>query len=131
MIKFGYAINYVANVKEAITFFESAFGMNCRFITEEHDYGELETGETVLAFASHELGESNFAGGYVSCSDSNLPLGAEVALVTDDVNAAHQQALIHGANELKSPETKPWGQTVSYLRCPAGILLELCTPIQT
>lgn len=130
MVKFGYAINYVANVKEAIDFFENAFDMSCRFITEEQDYGELETGETVLAFASHELGESNFSGGYVRCSDSKLPLGTEIALVTEDLKTAHQQALVHGARELKSPETKPWGQTVSYLRCPSGILLELCTPIQ-
>lgn len=129
MVKFGYAINYVKDVNGALSFFENAFDMQRRFITEENDYGELDTGETVLAFASHELGKSNFSGGYVSATDSEKPLGTEMALVTENVNEIHESAIKHGAVELKAPETKPWGQTVSYVRCPSGILLELCTPI--
>ncbi|WP_339891121.1 VOC family protein [Neptuniibacter pectenicola] len=131
MIKFGYTIIYVADVNEALSFYESAFGMSRKFITEENDYGELSTGETTLSFASHELGKSNFKGGYVSGTESAKPLGTEIALVTDDVNAAHSTALKYGATELKAPEEKPWGQVVSYLRCPSGVLLELCTPIAT
>ena len=131
MVKFGYTINYVLDVDAALLFFEKAFEMKRRFITEEKDYGELETGETVLAFASHELGKSNFSGGYISSSDSDKPLGTEIALVTNEVDAVHKKALDCGAIELKSPETKPWAQTVSYVRCPSGILLELCTPIES
>jgi uncharacterized glyoxalase superfamily protein PhnB len=131
MVRFGYAINYVPDVESALSFFEKAFDMNRKFITEEKDYGELDTGETVLSFATHELGKSNFQGGYVSASQSKKPLGVEIALVTDDVAFAHNQAIEHGAIELKIPETKPWGQVVSYVRCPSGILLELCTPINS
>ena len=129
MIKFGYTIAYVSDVENAISFFEKAFGMGRKFVTEECDYGELETGETTLAFASHELGSSNFSGGYISSSESEKPLGTEIALLTPDVDAAYLAALKHGAKELKAPEQKPWGQTVSYVRCPSGILLELCTPM--
>lgn len=129
MVKFGYTIIYVADVNQALSFFENAFGMTRKFITEENDYGELSTGETTLSFASHELGQSNFKGGYVSASESDKPLGTEIALVTSNVNIAHSSALEHGATELKAPLEKPWGQVVSYVRCPSGILLELCTPI--
>ncbi|TEW50661.1 VOC family protein [Psychromonas algicola] len=129
MVKFGYTINYVRDVDVALSFFEKAFEMKRRFITDENDYGELDTGETVLAFASHELGLSNFSGGYISSTDSGKPLGIEIVLVTDDVGAIHQRAIQYGAVELKSPETKPWGQVVSYVRCPSGILLELCTAV--
>jgi len=129
MVRFGYTINYVSDVDRALSFFEKAFGMKRKFITDEKDYGELDTGETVLSFASHELGKSNFQGGYVSASESKKPLGVEVALVTDDVALAHSNAIESGAVELKAPESKPWGQVVSYVRCPSGILLELCTPI--
>ena len=129
MIKFGYTIVYVNDVNRALSFFEDAFGMTRKFITDENDYGELSTGETTLSFASHRLGRSNFAGGYVSGSDSDRPLGIELALVTPDVDAAHSAALKFGADELKAPEKKPWGQVVSYVRCPSGILLELCSPI--
>jgi len=129
MVKFGYTIVYVSNVNETLLFFEKAFDMKRRFITEENDYGELDTGETTLAFVSHELGSSNFSGGYISGSVSEKPLGTEIALVTSDVNAIHSSALENGATELKAPEQKPWGQVVSYVRCPSGILLELCTPV--
>ena len=131
MVKFGYTINYVRDVDIALSFFEKAFEMKRRFITEENDYGELDTGETVLAFASHELGRSNFSGGYISSTETDKPLGIEIALVTDNVSDTHQCAIQYGAVELKSPETKPWGQIVSYVRCPSGILIELCTPIQS
>jgi lactoylglutathione lyase len=34
------------------------------------------------------------------------------------------------AHELAAPATQPWGQMVPYLRCPDGVLVELCTPMQ-
>ena len=129
MVKFGYTIAYVSDVNEALLFFENAFGMNRKFITQENDYGELSTGETTLSFASHELGQSNFNGSYVSGSESEKPLGIEIALVTENLSEVHSAALKLGAAELKAPEKKPWGQSVSYLRCPSGILIELCTPL--
>jgi lactoylglutathione lyase len=130
-MKLGYTIIYVPNVLASIEFYERAFGMQRGFMHEGGDYGELATGETTLAFAAHTLGHSNFPRGYIEASASPKPLGIEIALVTDDVNAAHAKALAAGATELKAPQLKPWGQTVSYLRCPDGSLVELCTPVST
>jgi 4-hydroxyphenylpyruvate dioxygenase-like putative hemolysin len=53
----------------------------------------------------------------------------EIAFVTKDVQQAHQSAIKHGAVELAAPASKPWGQTVSYVRAPDGTLIELCTPV--
>jgi catechol 2,3-dioxygenase-like lactoylglutathione lyase family enzyme len=53
----------------------------------------------------------------------------EVCLVTDDVAAACDRAVHAGAVLLKAPTVKPWGQTVAYVRCPDGALVELCTAI--
>jgi len=128
-MKFGYTIIYVPNVEESIRFFEKAFGLERGFVHPEGDYGELQTGETKLAFAAHDLGAVNFPKGYVAANDGKKPLGIEIALVTSDVNTAHKQALDAGAQELKAPEQKPWGQTVSYVHCPDGTLVELCTPV--
>ena len=128
-MKFGYTIAYVPDVPGSLKFFEVAFGLPTRFLHESGDYGELETGATTLAFASHELGEMNLAGGHVRASDSSQPLGMEIVLVTADVQAAHQRALAAGADELAAPQTRPWGQVVSYLRCPDGLLVELCSPM--
>ena len=129
MVKFGYTICYVPNVDETLKFFEKAFGLERRFLTEENDYGELETGTTVLAFASEELGRSNLGDEFVKCSESEKPLGVEVVLVSEDVESVYRNAIENGASELKAPEEKPWGQIVSYARSPSGILLEICSPI--
>jgi lactoylglutathione lyase len=50
-------------------------------------------------------------------------------LITDSIEMAHQQAIAAGAVEIAAPKTKPWGQVVSYVRCPDGTLVELCTPM--
>jgi lactoylglutathione lyase len=128
-MKFGYTIIYVPDVPASLTFFENAFGLRRRFLHESGTYGELDTGETTLAFASHALGEMNMPSGYVAADASPRPLGMEVAFVTPDVDAAHVIALAAGAKEIKAPQTKPWGQVVSYVRCPDGMLVELCSPI--
>ena len=128
-MKLGYTIVYVPDVAASLAFFESAFGLPRRFLHESGTYGELDTGATTLAFAAHELGDHNFAGGHVRASESARPLGMEIALVTDDVAAAHGRAIAHGATELAAPASKPWGQEVSYVRAPDGTLVELCTPV--
>jgi lactoylglutathione lyase len=128
-VKLGYTILYVADVASSLSFFERAFGLKQRFLHESGTYGELDTGETTLAFAAHELGDVNFPGGHVRADSSALPLGMEVGLVTRDVSAAHVRALREGAIELSAPTLKPWGQVVSYVRAPDGCLIEICTPV--
>jgi lactoylglutathione lyase len=128
-MKLGYTILYVPDVAASLAFFERAFGLRTRFLHESGTYGELETGATTLAFAAHELGDLNFPGGHVHANASPQPLGMEIALVTDDVAAAHAAALAQGAGELAAPSRKPWGQVVSYVRAPDGCLVELCTPV--
>lgn len=128
-MKFGYTIVYVPDVASSLDFFEQAFGFARRFLHESGTYGELQSGETTLSFAAHELGEINFSGGHIAAHTSPRPLGMEIGLVTDDVIAAHARALAAGARELTAPTTKPWGQTVSYVRSPDGTLIELCTPM--
>lgn len=128
-MKLGYTIVYVPHVADSLQFFEQAFGLEKRFLHESGDYGELETGETTLAFASHALGRMNFPQGHVHASESRLPLGMEIAFVTHNVHDAHKSAIRHGAKEVLAPATKPWGQTVAYVRAPDGTLVELCTPV--
>lgn len=128
-MKFGYTIVYVPDVAASLTFFEQAFGMRRRFLHESGTYGELDTGATTLSFAAHELGHLNFPAGHVAAHESAKPLGMEIAFVTTDVAGAHQKAVIAGAKELATPQQKPWGQVVSYVRCPDGTLVELCSPM--
>jgi lactoylglutathione lyase len=128
-MKFGYTIIYVPDVAASLEFFERAFGFQRRFLHESGTYGELITGETTLAFAADELGTLNLPSGHLAPFQSAVPLGIEIAFVTPDVDQAHATAIAAGAIELAPPKAKPWGQIVSFVRCPDGTLVELCTPV--
>lgn len=129
-MRFGYTIIYVADVSASLDFFAKAFGLKTRFL-HESGYGELETGDTTLAFASHDLGMNNLPNGYISADSTTKPLGVEIALITDSVAEAHKHAVASGGESIKEPMIKPWGQTVSYIRCPDGTLVELCSPLSS
>ena len=55
MMRLGYVIVDVLDVTKAVAFYDTAFGVLCRFV-HESGYGEMETGATVLAFAAEALG---------------------------------------------------------------------------
>jgi lactoylglutathione lyase len=128
-MKFGYTIVYVSSVADALVFYEDAFGFETRFLHESGQYGELNTGETVLAFASHDMGEMNLDGHYQKNDINTMPFGVELAFVTDDVAASYTKAVAAGAVSIKEPTPKPWGQVVAYVRSREGSLIELCSPI--
>ncbi len=128
-MKLGYTIVYVPNVPETMDFYERAFGLETRFLHESQQYGEMETGDTALAFADETFVST------CECFRPNRPsdkaAGFEIAFVTTDVSAAFQRACATGAIPISSPETKPWGQVVSYVRDLNGVLVEICSEIGT
>ncbi len=128
-MRFSYTIVYVADVEASLDFFERAFGLRRRFIAPGGDYGELDTEGAALAFAQHDTARANLGHDYVSAQGSAQPLGIEIGLTTDDVAAASERAVACGATLLAAPKSKPWGQTVAYVRAPDGTLVELCTPM--
>jgi len=127
----GYVILYVNDVAASLAFYEKAFGLARRFFHEDNGkaYGELETGATRLAFASIALAREHLKQEIVAAAPGKSPLGVEIALTTPDVPALFKQAVKAAATAVNEPETKPWGQTVAYLRDNSGHLVELCTPL--
>ena len=87
-MKFGYFITYVVDVARTVAFWREAFRFEVKLIVPTGDYAELASGETTIAFASHTLGRGNLPAGYAPADASALPQGQEIALVTDDVDAA-------------------------------------------
>jgi len=130
-VSLGYTIFYVPDVGEALAFYNNAFGLATKLASPEGDYGELETGDTTLSFVSHELAHANLddADGFTHLDPSAAPVGASITLVADDLDAAMATALAAGATCYVEPVRKPWGQTVTYLRDPNGVLIELATPV--
>ena len=126
--KLGWVIAYVPDVEAAIAFYEKSFGLERSFVAPDASFGELNTGQTKLAFASEEMGDSHFEAGFQRPSDGQ-PFNVEVALVFNDVEAAFARAVENGGSALVEPKRKPWGQVVGYVRDPFGTLVELATPV--
>ena len=125
----GYTILYVPDVAAALDFWERAFDLRRRFLADEGNYGELDTGDTTLGFAAYGMAELHVAGGVHPHTPGGAPAPVQIAFTTDDVAAAYAHALAAGATAISPPEQMPWGQTVAWLRDPAGVLVEIGTPV--
>ncbi len=121
-----YTIFYVENVPQTLVFYEKAFGLKRGFLHEGHDYGEMVTGETKLAFSSRKL--MTDLGKSPAKPNPKSPT-FEIAFETDDVAKALQTALNAGATLVQDTRQEPWGQTTSYVSDPDGYLVEICSPV--
>lgn len=127
-MKLGYTIIYVTDVPASIAFYEDAFSLQKRFIHESNLYGEMETGDTILAFAGIDAAEMN--GLAIVPNNPKGPAAAwEICFVTEDVAEAYERALSKGCMPVAAPTAKPWGQVVSYVRDLDGCLVEIASPI--
>ncbi len=127
-LSFGYAIVYVKSVPETIAFWEAAFGFEDSFVHEGEDYGELKSGNTKLAFTSHELAANAVPSAYRKTEDGE-PLGFEFTLVTKTVDDAFAKAVQVGAVPLAEPHDTSWGQRVAYVKDLNGVLVGLGSPM--
>lgn len=127
-VRFGYTILYVPDVRQAVAFYEAAFGMALRFLHESNLYAELETGTVTLAFAGEEMAGMNGVS-IRPLRKEDLPPAVEIALICDDPQSQWDQAIAAGAVPVSAPKAKPWGQIVGYVRDLNGCLVELCSDI--
>ena len=122
---------FVQDVPATLEFYRRAFAIGTRYLHPSQGYAELDTGETLLSFISKSfLDAADLLGGTqaVCARPDQSPIGAQIALVSSDIDGDWQRAVGAGATILKAPEAKPWGQTVGYLRDLNGVIVELCTP---
>jgi len=125
-MKLKYIILYVDNVADTIQFYNEAFGFNTRFIHDAQDYGELNTGDTLLAFSSLKLMAE--LGKNPAKALAHNPV-FEIAFETDDVKAKIDHAISCGATLVQEPRQQPWGQTTAYVSDRNGFLIEICTAV--
>ena len=93
------------------------------------NYGKLETGGTRLAFAATQFVRGFIPVPFAESGPTNAAPPIELGFVTEDVDSAFRQAMASGAAQVKSPEKKPWGQIVGYVRDLNGFLVEICSPM--
>lgn len=125
-MKFKYTILYVDDVSETFRFYEKAFGLKKKMLHESGEYGELDTGSTILSFSSRKLMKE--LGKNPEKPNPKAPT-FEVAFETDDVKAALSNALNAGASLVQDTTEMPWGQTIAYVTDRNGFLIEICSPV--
>lgn len=123
---FRYTIFYVENVAATLQFYEKAFGLKTAFLHEAGDYGELDTGQTKLAFSSRTLMRS--LGKNPMSADPKSP-SFEIAFETTDVQSSLANAVAAGAVLVMEPTKQPWGQVISYVSDLDGYVVEICSPV--
>jgi uncharacterized glyoxalase superfamily protein PhnB len=128
-MKLGYTILYVESVAETLAFYERAFGLTRGMVTDTHEYGELQTGDTKLAFAANCFVKGLTSLPFEAASPGKAAPPMELGLVTETVEQDFERAVAAGAVVVKRPERKPWGQLVGYVRDNNGFLVEICSPI--
>lgn len=129
MMKFAFTVIYVKDVPSTLEFYVKAFGCTIRYLHEQQQYGELETGDVKLGFASETTALRNM-GQFEPHALNKLPAGFEIAFSTDNVQAAYDRALAAGAQAVNPPSQKPWGQMVGYVRDLNGVLVEICSSME-
>lgn len=130
-MKFRYTLLYVQDVAASLEFYERAFGLKARFLAEGGQYGELEVeGPVSLGFVGNAQASSNLPDGFLANNPKARPGGFEIGLVVDDVHTAFAKAVKAGAQPAAQPATKPWGQTIAYVRDRDGVLVELCSAME-
>jgi catechol 2,3-dioxygenase-like lactoylglutathione lyase family enzyme len=130
-MQFGYTLLYVPDVRKSVEFYEIAFGLFRRFVAENAQYAEMETGGTALGFVHVDLAHANLpSDGFRENRLDGPPAGIEIGFVTPDVPEAFRRAVDAGARAVAEPKTKPWGQVVAYVRDLDGVLVELASPME-
>lgn len=117
-------IIYVDNVEEVLDFYYQAFGLNATQLTESGDYGELNTGQVTLGFASHPLAQAQFKQSYIRSQPKQPALGFELTMQCDNVSESYDRAVIAGAEPLMPPSHKN-EHTQAYVRAIDGVLIAL------
>lgn len=126
-MKFSGVMIYVADVPATVRFYEQALGLVLRFMNDEKQYAQMETGDSVLAFADETA--AAHLGLPVRVNRSGADVSAlQIPFETDDIAAAFARVVTAGGVVVNAPTQKPWGQTLGHVRDNNGILIEISTP---
>jgi len=125
MIQLGFVILYTRNVAKKMTFYERAFGLQKKRLTEREVYGEMH-GEVPIQFVQEDFAKV-YVPDFVANRPERPPAAIEIGFLLDDVLAAYQRAIDAGCTSVAPPEKRPWGPTIAFVRDDEGVLVELCS----
>ncbi|KAL8261794.1 hypothetical protein R6Q59_025843 [Mikania micrantha] len=123
---YAYTVVYVKDVAKSVDFYKKAFGASIRMLDGSHRWGELESGQTTIAFTPVHQHETDDITGEVQEQKSKSRRNQlEICFAYADVDAAYKRAVENGADAVCKPEEKEWGQKVGYVRDNDGIVVRM------
>ncbi|KAK4410251.1 UNVERIFIED_CONTAM: hypothetical protein Sradi_0925100 [Sesamum radiatum] len=123
---YAYTVVYVKDVAKSVAFYAKAFGHQVRRLDDSRRWGELESGQTTIAFTPARQHETDDLTGEVQIPRSTHQRNPiEVCFDYSDVDAAYKRAVENGAEAVSAPEEKEWGQKVGYVRDIDGIVVRM------
>ena len=122
-MEYKHTIIFVPDIIKIIEFYEKVFKLQRKFIHPSNTFAELSTGNVTIAFATIDLSPLK----KVSREYFNICL----SFVSDDVDRDYQLAIENGARSIEKPNVKPWRQKSSYVEDVNGVVVEICSRINT
>ncbi|CAL2264104.1 unnamed protein product [Prunus armeniaca] len=93
---FAYTVVYVKDVAKSTAFYSKAFGYNIRRIDDSNRWGELESGQTTIAFTPvHQHETDDLTGAVKTPSSGRERQPVEVCFAYSDVDAAYKVSIIY------------------------------------
>ncbi|KAI3806388.1 hypothetical protein L1987_22291 [Smallanthus sonchifolius] len=123
---YAYTVVYVKDVAKSVDFYGKAFGASVRRLDDSNRWGELESGQTTIAFTPvHQRETDDLTGEVQEQKSKSRRNQLEVCFAYADVDAAYKRAVENGAEAVSKPEEKEWGQKVGYVRDIDGIVVRM------
>eukprot|EP00898_Chlorokybus_atmophyticus_P007221 jgi/Chlat1/74/Chrsp1S08774 len=128
--QYAYTIVYTNDVDASLRFYHQAFGLQGRYEDKKHMWGELNTGQTTLAFTPLEQRETALTGGAELHQINQPPHNVALGFLTQDPDGLFKRAVDAGAIPVAGVEYKKWGQRVAYVRDFNGVLIQIASTIE-
>ena len=125
LFSLDYTVLIVEDLDRAVDFYTGALGISLSHRTA--GYAQLITGTTRLALYTREAMSATLDL-ELEPPARNAP-GFEIGFLVADVDAAFADIVAAGAEPVKPPMDRFWGQRTAYLRDPDGHLIELVEPL--
>jgi catechol 2,3-dioxygenase-like lactoylglutathione lyase family enzyme len=125
LFSLDYTVLIVEDLDRSVAFYTEALGIQLSH--RSGGYAQLITGPTRLALYTREAMSATLEQP-LEPPARNAP-GSEIGFLVADVDAAYAEITLAGAEPVKPPTDRFWGQRTAYLRDPDGHLIELVQPL--
>ena len=126
LFSLDYTVLIVEDLDRSIGFYTEALGIELSH--RSGGYAQLITGATRLALYTREAMAATLDQA-IEPAPRNAP-GFEIGFLVADVDAAYEAITSAGAEPVKAPTDRFWGQRTAYVRDPDGHLIELVQPLE-